>query len=306
LTYSTHIKIKPIKPFNFELSTRIFSDGDEKIRSHKKGKYRQLLRTTDNLILITITSSGTVDKPELSVDLDSDKTISDEDRELVRKTVITIFNLDFDLKPFYEEVKNDAVMEKLIKKLKGLNSPTTATVFEALVSSIIEQQISLKAAHSIEHRMIKTFGDQLKVENQTYYAFPTPQKLASLTKDQLRECGLSFRKAEYIVDLSNQIVEGKLDLERLKDYQDVNEIIPELSKIRGVGVWTGELTILRGMHRLEAFPADDIGLRRAVSHYYCNDKRISAEKAREIAAKWGKWKGLAGFYLIVAEITSIE
>ena len=147
--------------------------------------------------------------------------------------------------------------------------------------------------------MVKTFGDKL-IKDKTYYAFPTPQKLSYLTKEQLRECGLSYRKAEYIIDLSKQIVEGKLDLEKLKDYNNINEIIQELSKIRGVGVWTAELTILRVMHKLEAFPADDIGLRRVISHYYCDDKKISAETARKISGRCGKWKGLAGFYLIVA------
>jgi DNA-3-methyladenine glycosylase II len=304
--YPVHLKLKPTPPFNFELSTRIFSEGDAEIRRFEKGKYRQLLRTDNHLIMVTIKSSGTTNKPELSVDLDSNKPISDEDQKSVQKTIINIFNLDFDLKPFYEDVKNDAVMAKLVKKLRGLKSPATSTVFEALVSSIIEQQISLKAAHSIERRMVKSFGDKLKIKDKNYYTFPTHQKLSSLTKEQLRECGLSFRKSEYIIDLSKEIVEGKLDLEELKDHEDVNEIIQELSNIRGVGVWTSELTILRGMHKLEAFPADDIGLRRAISHYYCDDKRISAETARKIAARWGKWKGLAGFYLIVAEIMNIK
>jgi DNA-3-methyladenine glycosylase II len=304
--YSVHLKLKPTPPFNFDLSTKVFSEGDGEIRRFGKGRYRQLLRTGDNLILVTIKSLGTVDKTELLVDLDSNKPISDEDQESVQKTIINIFNLDFDLKPFYEEVKNDLIMAKLAKELEGLNSTTTSTAFEALVSSIIEQQISLKAAHSIERRMVKTFGDKLEIKDKTYYTFPIPQKLASLTKEQLRECGLSYRKAEYIIDLSKQIVEGKLDLEKLKEYEYVNEIIRELSKIRGVGLWTAELTILRGMHKLEAFPADDIGLRRAISHYYCDDKRISSETARKIAARWGKWKGLAGFYLIVAEMINIK
>ena len=146
----------------------------------------------------------------------------------------------------------------------------------------------------------------MKVNNEIYYAFPTPQKLASTTIEQLRKCGLSSKKSEYILDISNLIVEGKLDLERFKDYEDPEEISQELCGIRGIGRWTAELTMVRGMHRLEAIPADDIGLRRCISRYYCNSRRISGEEAREIAEKWGKWKGLASFYLIVAGRSEVE
>ena len=76
--------------------------------------------------------------------LESYKAISDEDSQSAQKTIITIFNLDFDLKTFYGDVKNDAVMAKLVKELKGLNSPTTRTVFEALVSSSLNNRSPLK------------------------------------------------------------------------------------------------------------------------------------------------------------------
>ncbi len=306
MAHSFYIKLNPVAPYDFGLIAKIFTDSDPQISRFENGRFWQVIRVNNKLILIVVESTGTTDKPELSVQLKSNEKVSDDDLELTKKAITSIFNLDFGLSKFYEEVKSDPIMAKLVKKLKGLNSPSTPTVFEALVSSIIEQQISLKAAHSIERRMVKTFGDKLEIEYKTHYAFPTPQKLASVTKEELRECGLSFRKSEYIIDLSKQVVGETLDLEKLKEYEDVNEIINELSKIRGVGVWTAELAILRGMHKLEAFPADDIGLRRAISHFYRDDQKISADEAREIASKWGKWKGLAGFYLIVAEIMSIE
>jgi DNA-3-methyladenine glycosylase II len=306
MSYSIHIKLNPASPYDFGLSARIFSGGDHQISKFENGRFWKVIRADNKLILITVESTGTIDKPELSIQLKSNEKVSDHDRELVKNTITSIFNLDSNLDTFYKEVKNDRIMTKLVKKFRGLNNPFTPTVFEALVSSIIEQQISLKAAHSIERRMVKTFGDEIEIENQTYYSFPTPQKFASLNKEELRECGLSFRKSEYIIDLSKQIVAGTLDLEKLKNYDDINKIIDELSKIRGVGVWTSELAVLRGMHKLEAFPADDIGLRRAISHYYCSDKRISADDAREIADVWGKYKGLAGFYLIMAETMSTE
>jgi DNA-3-methyladenine glycosylase II len=292
--------IKPTPPFDFDLSAKIFSEGDKQIRKYENGKYWQVMAVNGKLILIIIKSVGTVDEPKLSVELRSNREISSENRKKVEEIIRSLFDLKLDLKPFYEVVKNDKIMLKLVHKLTGLKSGMAPTVFEALIYSIIEQQISLNVAFSIERNLIKTFGDILGVDDEVYYAFPTPQKLASATIEQLRKCGLSSKKAEYIRDASDLIVEGNLKLEEFKSFEDPREIINELCKIRGVGVWTAELTMVRGMHKLEAIPADDIGLRRYISHYYCSDRKISSEEARIIAEKWREWKGLASFYLIMA------
>ena len=295
------LKITPKSPFNFELSAKIFSNGDPQIQRYEKGSYWQLIWLNNKLVLITVRSLGSVDKPELSVSLKPDNELNKKDNVIARKILTSIFNLDFDLRYFYE----DRIMSKLTLKLCGLNSPTTPTFFEAIVSSIIEQQISLKATRSIETRMIKEFGDMLQLDGKTYYSFPTPETISNLEREDLRGSGLSFRKAEYVIGLSKSIEENNLDLNELKT-KNTSEIISELLKIRGIGVWTAELAVIRGIHRLVALPADDIGLRRVVSHYYNNYEPISADELRRIAKGWGKWSGLAAFYLVVADIMSIK
>jgi len=294
------LTIKAVPPFDFDLSAEILSGGDKQISKYENGRFWQVIRVNSKLILVTIKSSGTVDEPKLSVELKSNKEISNNDKRTAKEIVSSIFNLKLDLKPFYDEIKDDKIMSKLVQKLRGLKGPSTANVFEALVCSITEQQISLNVAHSIEKNLIKTFGDALKIGDEVYYAFPTPQRLASATIERLRKCGLSQKKAAYIKDVSKLVAEGKLDLEKLKSHEDTKEIVNELCKIRGIGVWTAELTMVRGMRKQEVIPADDIGLRRHISHYYCNDRKISSEDARKIAEKWGRWKGLASFYTIVA------
>ncbi len=100
-------------------------------------------------------------------------------------------------------------------------------------------------------------------------------------------------------------MDGKLHLEQLKNQQDPERIIAELDEIRGIGVWTAELTMLRGMQKLDALPADDFGVRRVISRYYRHGKPIKTAEAREIAKAWGRWKGLAAYYLIIAEVKGI-
>ena len=299
------IKIRPKAPFNFELSAFIFSDGDPQIQKYENGIYWQVINLNEHLFLIKVQSLGSVDEPELSVNINPDNELNKGDIELIRAKVISIFNLDYNLKEFYDYMKNENVMSKLVLKLKGLNSPNTPTFFEAIVTSIIEQQISLKAARSIETKMVKKYGEKLKIKTETYYNFPTPEIISKLKKEDLRDVGLSFRKAEYVIGLSNSIKEGKIDLNNLKT-QETSEIIQKLLKIRGIGVWTAELAVIRGLHRIVALPADDIGLKRVVSHYYADGKPITSNQMRTLAKNWGNWSGLVVFYLIIADLMSIK
>jgi DNA-3-methyladenine glycosylase II len=299
------ISLSPVPPYDFSLSAGIFSGGDEQIRNFKNGTFWQVIRVNSQLILMLVESAGTVNKPQLSVELVSDRDITPRDKLEAEKNIHFLLNLDLDLKPFYRLAQGDIVLSGIVKKLRGLKSPLTSTPFEALVDSIIEQQISLKVAHSLQGKVIKSFGDRLNVKGESYYAFPTPEKLSLASIEDLRGCGLSSRKAEFIREISGLIAQDKLNLNKYKDYQDLSAAISELDEIRGIGLWTAEMTLVRGMGKLDAFPADDLGLRRIISHYYFHDKKISAEDARDIASKWGTWKGLASFYLVIAEIKRI-
>jgi len=117
------------------------------------------------------------------------------------------------------------------------------------------------------------------------YGYPTPRTLAETPDPTFRACGLTRRKGEYIRDISRQILSGVLDPENFRRYTDTETIISELMNIRGIGRWTAELTILRGLHRPDAFPADDIGVRRFIAQFYLNDKKISSDEARSFAER---------------------
>ena len=306
MIYTEKVTVPALPPFSFELSSEIFASGDTQIRNYENGRFWQVIRANGKLIFVTVEASGTVDKPELHAEFKSNMKISVEDKKKAEAAVKTIFSLDLALTPFYETVKGDQVMNALTRKLWGLKTPTTPSVFEALVDAIVEQQISMKVATSIERKIVKNFGDTLDLEGQVYYAYPTPQRLAAVSTEELRQCGLSYRKGEYIKGASMLIADGKLDLEKLRSYESSEQIIRELDEIRGIGVWTAEFTMLRGMQRLEALPADDLGLRRDISRYYRDGNVIKSAEARKIAEGWGNWKGLAAYYLVVASMLDID
>lgn len=117
----------------------------------------------------------------------------------------------------------------------------------------------------------------------------------------MHRCGVSRQKAEYITEIAKTIEQGNTDIEKLKRCDDTPTILDVLCSLRGVGLWTAELTALRGLNRLDVIPAADVGLeRRWIAHYYWNDQTITRKHVRQIAARWNKWTGLAGYYLITA------
>jgi len=301
-----HTTLLPRPPYDFTLSAAIFSTGEPDIRTFKDGVFRQVLDTGNELVLAEVRSSGTTDNPELVISLRSDRPVGKAGTRRAGELVASLLSINDDMDPFYQAVAGDPILADLTARLRGVRAPVTLTVFEALADSIIEQQISLKAAHSIENRLIRAVGKQLVPDGTVYYCHPDPAILATTADSTFRACGMTVRKGEYLRDVSRLILDGDLDVEGFRQYPDTETVIEELVKIRGIGRWTAELTILRGLHRPDAFPADDVGVRRFISQFYLGGTKISAAEARTFAKRWGAWRGFAAYYLEVADLLGIR
>lgn len=306
MAFKETFTVEPLAPFSLELSAQIFCGLSRQVRCYSDGVFSQVLAVNGKLVLARITELGSVHQPKLQIELIHNQFITPETKKAAQQAIAYIFNLNLDLNAFYDHAKNDPIMYKITSSLCGFKYPTTPTVFESLVDSIVEQQISIKIARTIEERLAQRFGGKLEVDGQCYYAFPTAKDIDDASISDIQSCGLSRRKAEYIYGAAHRIVSGELDLESLKSNPDTNAVITELDKVKGIGVWTAELTMFRGMQRLDVLPADDFGIRRVISNYYCSGKPLKALEAREIGRQWGKWQGLAAFYLLSAEANGIS
>jgi DNA-3-methyladenine glycosylase II len=305
MPFAETFTIKPVPPFSLDLTAQIFGSGDKHVRNYAVGIFQQVFQVNEHHVLAKLTDKGTTEKPLLIVELNSNRPITSTDNQEATKAIKLIFSLDFDLAIFYKDVENNHVMKQITTQLYGYKFPTTLTVFESLVDAIVEQQISIKVARTIEERLAVKFGEKMEIENDSFFAFPTPRNLAEASISDIQGVGMSKRKAEYIFNASKMIVDGKLNLELIKKEADAERVIAELDALKGVGVWTAELTMLRGIPRWDVLPADDFGIRRVISTYCCGGRPIEAAEVRQIAKSWGKWKGLAAFYLIIAEAKGI-
>lgn len=213
-----------------------------------------------------------------------------------------LLSADLDLCPFYSKV--NSTISKLVMKLYGLKPPRTRTLFEALVLAIIEQQIGLNVAITFQNRLVKRYGVPVQYKGEkdmTFFTFPTPESLSEAKLDDLRSFGLSRNKAIFLTELSKKVVSGELDLESMRSIK-TNKVREVLMSIKGIGPWTADYALIRGLGRVELAPYDDLGIRDAIGLYYKNGERVTSSEAETILSEFGEYAGLAAYYLIFARM----
>ncbi len=173
--------------------------------------------------------------------------------------IAKLLGLEFDLDAFTTWAAGQPVLDELVPKLVGFRPPLAPDPFESLVTSITAQQVSLFSAFAIRSRLIERYGQR----GQIAYGFPTRESLAATSEKELVALGFSQRKAEYVVGLARH----ELDFDELADLPD-DEVRARLTAIRGLGPWTAEWFLARHLARPRAWPAGDLGLRKAAETFY--------------------------------------
>src|SRR2546423_10044773 len=201
----------------------------------------------------------------------------------------------FDLGPFYAWAEQDEVLGALVHRLAGLRPPLAPDPYEAIVSAITAQQVSLFAAFAIRNRMVERFG----VRGVHAYEFPTRERMAQASEEQLTELGFSRRKAEYVLGVARSDV----DLDALHTLSD-DEVKTTLTSIRGLGEWTADWFLARHLARPLAWPAGDLGLVKAVSAFYFGGGKLSIAEVREAGARFDPFRNLAAHYLLTGYRTA--
>ncbi|MCG3118700.1 MAG: DNA-3-methyladenine glycosylase [bacterium] len=208
-----------------------------------------------------------------------------------------ILGLDFPLAAFYQFAQRDPILRDLTQKFHGFRPTLATTPFESIVTSITAQQINLQFAFKVRSRLVRRYGKRIVVDGQVYFAFPTPEQLARVKVSSLRQLQFTEKKSEYIIALAKTILAGELDLHALAHQPDA-EITEQLTALRGIGRWTVDWFLARHLGRGHAFPAGDLGVRKAVQHFYFNGKEKREDELRAFARRWGEFANLATHYLL--------
>ena len=215
-----------------------------------------------------------------------------------RRMARQLLGLDAPLEAFYRFASSQPVLCELVQKHRGARPTLSATPFEMLVTSITAQQINLPFAFAVRSRMVRKYGAAIESAGRTFFAFPTPQALAKVEVIALREMQFSTRKAEYIISLAQAIVSGELNLMQLERMTDA-EIAEKLTRLRGIGQWTVDWFLARYLGRGHAIAAGDLGVRKAIEHYFFDGEKQAEATIRAFAAGWGAFTNLAVHYLLL-------
>jgi DNA-3-methyladenine glycosylase II len=223
-------------------------------------------------------------------------------RTALRREAAWLLGEGWDLPGFYAVAATDPVLARLVRPTGGLFGlrPTLASEpFEMLVGAISAQQVNLAFAFATRARLVRRYGTPLEFEGVAVHAFPTPAALADVPPAELRAMQFSQRKAEYIVGLARELATGQLDLRAVAGMPD-EAVITRLTAVRGLGRWSAEWFLARGLGRPDVCPADDLGVRRAVETLCFRGRERDAAAVRRRARAWRPHRSLATHYLLAA------
>lgn len=189
-------------------------------------------------------------------------------------------------KKAFDVLSKDPVLKKIIDKALEFEFKVSKNLYEAICEAIIGQQLSGKAATAIENKFLRLFDSK---------SFPKPQEVLEKSDQDLRNCGLSWQKVNYLKNLSEAVINKNLDFNKIKLLPD-EQVIEMLTKVKGIGRWTAEMILIFHLGREDVFSVGDLGLRIAVSKLY-NVARNDLKAIEKISQNWRPYRSWASRFL---------
>jgi DNA-3-methyladenine glycosylase II len=296
--------LTPRQPFDFTRTLRFILSPPALLNGRQfeplldhfaNGEYRRVADIAGQSVLYGVSEVKAGKRDALRVRIlagPSGKATEAEVLALVERQFATGLNL----KSFYRIAESDRVLSRLVAHFRGMRIPQAASVYEVLISAILEQQVNLSFAHQVKKALIQTYGTRVDFEGNCYNAFPEPAALAITTPRELRRLQVSGPKARYIIGISRAVLDGSLDLEGLTQLEPA-AAHAKLIEQKGVGNWTAQYVGLRALGHLDCLPAADVGLQKAIQRFYRLRKQPTAARIEKLARAWAGWRSYATFYL---------
>ena len=260
----------------------------------KDGRYCRVLATGDGPRLVVAADAGSIEQPLVRVAI-AGGPLPVAAVAALRATLADMLGIAVDLTPFYDVAAEDPRLRAAATALRGLKPPRFPTLFETFVNTVVFQQISLAAAVAIVGRLVDRFGRPFEIEGERYFGFPEPAAIAAASAEELRSVGLMVRKAEVLRHFAGLVLAGALSFDTLRPLSS-EEAIRVLTELPGVGRWTAEVLLLRGLGRLDVFPSGDAGVRRGLARLLGREQPLTAADEAPLLARFGAVRGCLYFY----------
>jgi DNA-3-methyladenine glycosylase II len=253
--------------------------------------YRRALLVDGTPLELSVTQVEAASAPRLEVVL-AGRQITSSTERTVRSTLARLLGLDLDLSDFYARSARDSALDELAERYMGVKPPRFPSIFECLLNAVACQQLSLVAGLTLLSRLAATAG----APAGALHTFPSPTDVLGLPRSALRTLGFSERKAETILELAHAAAAGDLDLEAL-EYLDDEAVVEVLVQRRGIGRWSVDYVLLRGLGRLHVFPQSDVGALNGLRSFLAATGR--GDDLHTALASWKPDAGLVYIHLLL-------
>jgi len=291
------IELHPTPPFRLDLTAWVLRRRSRNRIDRWDDTYHRALIVGDRAVTVEVEQRGGPHEPHLTVTVPTGVRLSADERSSVQSQLIRMLGTDIDLGGFYDRADRDPRIGPLSRRLLGVKPPRFPTLFEALVNAIANQQISLEVGIELLNRFTDRFGVRPD-DDRGFVAFPEPAAVLSGSIGELRAMGFSTRKAEYILASADAIVTGTIDEAALASL-DRAGATEKLVGLRGIGRWSAEYVLLRGLGNLAVYPADDVGARNKLESFFSLATAPGREQILALMEPWHPYAGMIYFHLLL-------
>ena len=288
-------------PTDFTLCVRRYAafGRDEANRLDEAGALRFVRALDGERYLAIVRGTGTPAAPTARVEILGTAPPGTQVRARVREEVRWRLGAPFDLASFEQSARRDPVLSRLVKEFRGYRPPLAPEPFESLVTSISAQQVNLAFAFATRSRLVRAFGPAVRTpEGGIFSAFPAPTDLAGARTSHLRAMQFSGTKTRAILALARRLRRAPLSLAEVATWEDAR-IHETLVAMHGIGRWTVDWFLARGLGRADAWPAGDLGVRKAVARFYFDGEDQPEDTVRAFGERFGGHRNLAAHYLLL-------
>lgn len=290
--------LRPIPPFRLDLTVWAL-----RRRAHNQFDrwdgvtYRRVIVVTGRPTELTVRQEGPLTGPRLIVTATPPLRTPSERAE-VAVVIDRLLGLRIDLDAWYRLAKRDTRLRMLVDRFRGAKPPRFPTVFETLTNAFACQQLSLVVGLELLNRLGAVCDVRYGTGERTPYAFPAPRDVARVAPARYHAIGLSRQKVRALLTLARGIDRGNVDVEHLA-LEDDQRALTQLRELRGVGRWTAEYVLLRGLGRLHIFPGDDVGAQKSLGRLLGRSAPLDYEGVTRAVEKWQPHAGVLYFHLLL-------
>jgi DNA-3-methyladenine glycosylase II len=290
--------LEPVPPFRLDLAVWTLRRRPDNAVDRWDGEtYRRVLPLITGPVEVIVTQHGPLPAPRLQIVVKG-QMLRSSVKTAVKSALDRLLGLHIDLTGFDRFAKRETRLWHLVRRFQGMKPPRFATVFESMVNAIACQQMTLTVGIQLLNRLSAKYGPVFEEGDEAVHAFPRPGDLAELRPDELRRLGFSRQKSRAMIGLARSITDGSFDPDGLAKLPDA-DAVERLRALPGIGRWSAEYVLLRGLGRTHIFPGDDVGARNNLRRWLHLAVPLDYEGVQRTLARWNRFGGLVYFHLLL-------